>query len=265
MKLSLRLKIACVLLCCSLAPAQEPSSAAAAKVPFAGATVFDFKGKVGIQIPSHALTSPVRGEVLPPETTINTDDGRLLLRLSDGSDVVVRPHSRLVLKQPENNGWRYLQLLLGKIHTEIQKHLGGTPPVKIGTPSAVISVRGTKFDVEIDRREVTEVDVEEGAVELDSANGHGEGVIITAGFSSRVGMESGPEAPRPTRDLRPELERPGHTKERDLDDDDKEGSIKKLEAADREHRDEADREANEPSAQEPEPDRGQEPEPPRVM
>lgn len=227
MKTALQLKMIGVLLYCSIAAAQEPPSSAG-KVPFAGATVSDFKGKVTVQLPSQSFTAPARGEVLPAETTVNTDDGRLLLRLSDGSDVLVRPHTRLVLKQPETSGWRYLQLLLGRIHTQIQKHLGGTPPLQIGTPSAVISVRGTQFDVEVDRRGFTEVDVEEGIVQLDSVTG-GESVMITAGFSSRVGMDSRPETPRPTHDLRPQLDRPSHREDKDSGDDD---PVKKLEASD---------------------------------
>jgi hypothetical protein len=164
----------------------------------------------------------VRGEVLPPDTTVNTDDGRLLLRLTDGSDILVRPHTKLVLKQPEASGWKYFQILVGRVRTSIQKHLGGTPAFQIGTPSAVISVRGTKFDVEVDRRGFTEVDVEEGVVELEGLSGRGESVMITAGFSSRVGMETGPEVPRPTQDLRPQLDRPGRKDNRTSggDDDD---------------------------------------------
>src|SRR5262249_45952799 len=118
-------------------------------------------------------------------------------------------HTRLVLKQPESNGWKYFQMLIGRVRTSIQKHLGGTPAFQIGTPSAVISVRGTRFNVEVDRRGFTQVDVEEGVVQLEAVSGRGEPVLITAGFSSRVGMETGPEVPRPTRDLRPELNRPG--------------------------------------------------------
>jgi FecR protein len=207
MKVALRLQVLGLLLYCTLAAAQEPAPAAV-KAPFAGATISDFKGSVGIHLPGQALKAPTRGDILPPETEINTEDGRLLLRLMDGSDVVVRPRTRLVLKEPEASGWRYLQLLIGRIHTRVQKHFGGTPPVQIGTPSAVISVRGTQFDVEVDRRGVTEVDVAEGVVELRSTRG-GEGVMISAGFSSRVSMESAPEVPRPTHDLRPLLDRPG--------------------------------------------------------
>lgn len=229
-----------VLFLCCVAAAQEPatpSAAPAVSAPYAGAVISDFKGKVSIQLPHQAFSEPARGAVLPPETTINTDDGRLLLRLADGSDILVRAHTKIVLKQPETNAWRYLQLLMGRIHNEIQKHLGGTPPLQIGTPSAVISVRGTKFDVEVDRRGNTEVDVEEGVVELDSLARTGESVILTAGFSSRVGMESGPETPRPTHDLRPDLDRPRHNDRKDSQDDD---PIKRLEASDRDHHDRGD-------------------------
>src|SRR5215471_8831744 len=218
MKTALRLQAISLLLYCALAAAQEPAPAPV-RAPFAGATISDFKGKVGIQVPGQALKTPARGDILPPETEINTEDGRLLLRLTDGSDVVVRPRTRLVLKEPETSGWRYLQLLIGRIHTRVQKHFSGTPPVEIGTPSAVISVRGTQFDVEVDHRGVTEVDVAEGVVELRSTRG-GEGVMIGAGFSSRVSMESAPEVPRPTHDLRPMLDRPGHRDGRGPGDDD---------------------------------------------
>jgi FecR protein len=189
------------------AAAQEAPSASVS-APYAGATISDFKGKVGIQLPAQAFSAPVRGEVLPPDTTVSTDDGRLLLKLSDGSDVLVRAHTKLLLKQPEVSGWKYFQLLVGRVRTQIQKRLGGSPAFQIGTPSAVISVRGTKFDVEVDRRGFTQVDVDEGVVELEAVTGRGESVMITAGFSSRVGMETGPEVPRPTQDLRPQLDRP---------------------------------------------------------
>lgn len=219
---------------CATAAAQQDSPAAVS-VPYAGATVSDFKGKIGIQLPAQAFSAPVRGEVLPPETTVNTDDGRLLLRLSDGSDVLVRPHTKLVLKQPETSGWKYFQILIGRVRTSIQKHLGGTPAFQIGTPSAVISVRGTKFDVEVDRRGFTQVDVNEGVVELEGVSGRGESVMITAGFSSRVGMETGPEVPRPTRDLRPQLDRPGR-RDNGISGGEDDDPIKNLLASDRDRR-----------------------------
>jgi hypothetical protein len=219
---------------CACAAAQEKPPAAV-NAPYAGATISDFKGKVSIQLPAQAFSVPVRGEILPPETTVSTDDGRLLLKLSDGSDILVRPHTKLVLKQPETSGWKYFQMMVGRIRTSIQKHLGGTPAFQIGTPSAVISVRGTKFEVEVDRRGVTEVDVDEGVVELESVSGQGESVMITAGFSSRVGMETGPETPRPTRDLRPMLDRPGRRDMKNSGNDD--DPMKRLLASDHDRHD----------------------------
>jgi uncharacterized membrane protein YgcG len=220
-----------LVLFCASAVAQETQQGTTASAPYAGATISDFKGKVSIQLPAQAFAAPVRGEILPPETTVSTDDGRLLLKLSDGSDVLVRAHTKLLLKQPEASGWKYFQLLMGRVRTQIQKRMGGSPAFQIGTPSAVISVRGTKFDVEVDRRGFTEVDVDEGVVELEAVTGRGQSVLITAGFSSRVGMEGGPEAPRPTQDLRPQLDRPSRRDNgsTSTDDDD---PIKSLRVAD---------------------------------
>jgi hypothetical protein len=204
--------------------------------PFAGSTISDFKGKVEIQLPNHSLRAPTRGELLPAETQINTEEGRILLRLADGSDLLVRSNTRLVLKQPETNGWRYVQVMIGRVRAEIQKRLGTTPGFQIGTPSAVISVRGTSFDVEVNRAGLTEVDVREGVVQLDSTKGMGESVLIRAGFSSRVGFESGPESPRPTKEMRPDVDRPGRggdDKHSDHDDD----PIKRLQAATDDHHD----------------------------
>jgi FecR protein len=227
MKNKLVLAMIGVVLVCACAVAQQAPPAVSA--PYAGATISDFRGKVGIQLPAQAISAPVRGEVLPPDTTVSTDDGRLLLKLSDGSDVLVRPHTKLLLKQPEVSGWKYFQLLVGRVRTQIQKRLGGSPAFQIGTPSAVISVRGTRFDVEVDRRGFTQVDVDEGVVELEAVTGRGEAVMITAGFSSRVGMETGPETPRPTQDLRPRLDRRRRDNGTSLDDDD---PIKNLRASD---------------------------------
>jgi hypothetical protein len=233
--MKIRSTIFFILVCSFFGLAQE-KQVAPITAPLAGSTISDFKGRVEIQLPNHTLRAPTRGELLPAETQINTEDGRILLRLADGSDLLVRSNTRLVLKQPETNGWRYVQVLIGRVRAEIQKRLGTTPGFQIGTPSAVISVRGTSFDVEVNRTGLTEVDVREGVVQLDSVKGMGESVLIRAGFSSRVGFESGPESPRPTREMRPDVDRPGRGgdgRHSDHDDD----PIKRLQAASDDHHD----------------------------
>jgi len=97
-------------------------------------------------------------------------------------------------------------LLLGRIRALIYKRTGGVP-FELGTPSAVIAVRGTQFDVEVNPHKVTEVDVVDGLVEVYGRNATGGSVLLEPGFSTRVGMDSAPEQPEPTNEMRPEVER----------------------------------------------------------
>jgi hypothetical protein len=210
-----------VLLLCvvGVALAQE-NSAPPSNAHLAPATVADFKGKVQLQLPGQGFSSPARGQVLPPDTVVTTERGRILLRLEDGSEILMRPHTQLVLKQPSTSNWHRIELLIGRIKVEIQKRLSGSPPFQIGSPGAVISVRGTRFYVEVYKDKVTEVDVEEGAVELESAKGIGSPILIRKGFSSRVHEDSAPEPPQPTQELQRQSERPdvrGNTAGRDRD------------------------------------------------
>jgi hypothetical protein len=187
-------------LCLAMPPlavtVQQTNTPAATTAAAANATVVDIKGKVQVQISGQAASTPARGQVLPAETVVITDDGRILLKLEDGSEILVNKHTRLVLKQPAASAWQRLQLLLGHIKAQIQKRIGGSPPFQIGTPSAVISVRGTRFTVEVDKHNSTKVVVEEGEVQLESTSGVGKPVIIKAGQKSRVKEDSAPEPPQ---------------------------------------------------------------------
>lgn len=213
--------LGCTIVMASAALAQQHSQVLTS-VPYAGATVTDFRGMVTLQMPAQAVIAPTRGLTLPPATIVSTEEGKILLHLLDGSEIVVRPHTQVIVTDPAAGDWRYLQLIIGRIRTEVQKRLGGAPPFQIGTPSAVISVRGTRFAVEVNRHNVTEVDVEDGLVEVKSVKGLGEPVLIGPAFSTRVGENSAPEPARPTREFRPELERPGHgDKQRDNEREDR--------------------------------------------
>lgn len=210
------LGLACVILMTCPVWTQQ-TSPIPTSVPYAGATISDFKGMVKLQTPAQGPISPTRGLALPPATIVSTEEGRILLHLQDGSEILVRPHTRVVLTDPTGGDWRYLQLIIGRIRTEVQKRIGGAPPFQIGTPSAVISVRGTRFLVEVNRHNVTEVDVDEGLVEIKSASGLGTPVLVGPGFSGRVGENSPAEPARPTRELRPGLERPDRNGDKERD------------------------------------------------
>jgi hypothetical protein len=193
----------------SMAAAQEQqSSSTPALAAIAGATIAEWKGNIRLSLPGQLASNPLRGEQLPPGTILDTGGGRLLLRLSDGSEVLVRAHTRLQILQPSLTDPSYFQLLLGRIRALINKRTGGSVPFELGTPSAVIAVRGTQFEVEVNSRNFTEVDVEDGLVEVFGRNAAGGSVLLEPGFSTRVGMDSGPEQPEPTNEMRPEVERP---------------------------------------------------------
>ena len=187
---------------------EQQTSSAPTTAAIAGATIAEWKGDIRLSLPGQLPSNPLRGEQLPPGTILDTGSGRLLLRLSDGSEVIVRAHTRLQVQQPSLTDPSYFQLLLGRIRALINKRTGGAVPFELGTPSAVIAVRGTQFDVEVNPRNVTEVDVVDGLVEVYGRNASGGSVLLEPGFSTRVGMDSGPEQPEPTNEIRPEVERP---------------------------------------------------------
>ena len=192
-----------------MAAAQEQqTSSTPANAMIAGATIAEWKGNVRLSLPDQSPTNPLRGEQLPPGAIVETGSGRLLLRLSDGSEVIIQAHTRLQVQQPSLADPSYFQLLLGRIRALINKRTGGAVPFELGTPSAVIAVRGTQFDVEVNSRSITEVDVVDGLVEVYGRNAIGRSVLLEPGFSTRVGLDSSPEQPEPTDEMRPEVERP---------------------------------------------------------
>lgn len=180
---------------------QQPSPAPVS-VPFAGATISQWKGTIHLNLPGQTTSSPAQGETLPPGTVLETGGGQLLLQLADGSQVLVRAHTRLTVQQPTPTDRGYFQLLLGRIRAIITKRTGGAPPFELGTPSAVIAVRGTQFEVEVDKHEETTVDVFEGTVEVFGKHS-GTSVLVGAGSSTRVGMDTPPETPGPTAQMHP--------------------------------------------------------------
>lgn len=193
----------------SSAPKVAPPPTPTGFAPFAGAVLSEWKGSVQVQLPNSPAGRPVRGEVLPAGTVLDTREGHMMLVMrSDESEILVQPHTRLTLQEPQPGNWDTLQIILGKVRSYIRKRTGGAPPFQMATPSAVIAVRGTRFDVEVNKTGVTEVDVFEGLVEVGSATGVGRSVLVGPGMSTRVSVGGAPEGPVPTREIRPDVEAP---------------------------------------------------------
>lgn len=125
--------------------------------------------------------------VLPRQIIITGPDGFAVFQVSDGSTFEVFPNARVVFR--ENAGsWRdLLDILLGRVKVHIQK-LGNQPNYnRVRTPTAVISVRGTIFDVAVeDEDDTTLVSVEEGQVGVQHLLKPGPERILNEGESVRV-------------------------------------------------------------------------------
>ncbi len=121
------------------------------------------------------------------QVIVTGPDGHAVFEVSDGSTFEVFPSSNVVFR---NNppSWRdLLDVLAGRIKVHIQKWGGEPNPNRIHTPAAVISVRGTTFDVAVNEDDATtDVAVEEGVVDVRHLLHPGPVKTLNAGESIRV-------------------------------------------------------------------------------
>lgn len=107
--------------------------------------------------------------VLPTQEVQSGPDGYAVFELPDGSTFELFPNSRATFRNTAGTWSDLLELWIGRVKVHIQK-LGGRPnPNRVTTPTAVISVRGTIFDVTVDEPDETLVLVEEGQVAVQHA------------------------------------------------------------------------------------------------
>lgn len=185
-----------VLIVFCTAAGQDPKSVQPTSLPVGSATITEVKGEVVLHGPQGEAMGAQRGLVLAAESAIETQKGNLLLELQDGSQVLVKPHSRVVLKAPNQDKGFYLELLIGKVVNKIQKRLGNTPSFRMGTPTAVVTVRGTRFEVEVTKKLRTYVVVYEGLVEVAGLVGGATPVLVRPGFITNIDRDREPAQPR---------------------------------------------------------------------
>ena len=119
-----------------------------------------------------AATDVKRNDRLSPGDTIQTGrTGLVVIALTDGSQVVILPASRVTFKdfRTAHSIRELLEITLGRIRVRI-RHIGNQPnPYLLNSPTASIAVRGTEFLVEVQQSGETLVKVIEGLVEVISA------------------------------------------------------------------------------------------------
>jgi ferric-dicitrate binding protein FerR (iron transport regulator) len=153
----------------------------------AAAKVVSMTGQVSVLRDSEPWALNVGDLVQSQQVILTGPDGYAKFETSDGSTFEVYPSSNVIFRKNPGSLRDLLDLFVGRVKVHIQR-LGGQPnPNRVMTPTAVISVRGTIFDVSTDDDDnATIVSVEEGSVEVRHALKPGAPKIVNAGESLHV-------------------------------------------------------------------------------
>jgi hypothetical protein len=156
--------------------------------PEDAAVILTLEGRVDVMIDSAAWALSAGNWVKPGQLIVTGPDSGATFHLADGSTFEIFANSHVTFRDSQG-GWRdLLEVWLGNIRVHIQK-LGGQPNYnRVHTPTALISVRGTTFEVNVeDNGDVTYVAVEEGLVDVEQVSlPGGKKVSLAPGESIRV-------------------------------------------------------------------------------
>lgn len=141
-----------------------------AQAQMVDARVSSVRGVATLSNAARSGNFPLRKfDVLKPGDVVETGaTGRVVISLSDGSQITVLPNSHIVLKdfRQASSLRELLEVALGRVRVKIH-HLGKRPnPYRVNSPVASIAVRGTEFIVAVQASTETWVAVVEGLVEV---------------------------------------------------------------------------------------------------
>lgn len=136
----------------------------------------------------------VNDELFAGDVIQTLKGGRLVLGLSDGSQAIIGEKTILEIMDTSKSPRTIFNVLRGKTRVKIEK-VGGRPnPYRVNTPTTVIAVRGTLFDVLVTEKE-TQVFVHEGEVAVSNFSRPEVTVLLSPGQRTRVQMAQPPESP----------------------------------------------------------------------
>lgn len=128
------------------------------------------------------------GQYVQPRWIVKTGrDGYAKFQVSDGSTFEVFPQSEITFRQDLGNWTHLLNIWIGHVKVIIQHLPGVANPNNVTSPTAVISVRGTVFDVIVEDLEgTTLVSLEEGLVQVHHRMQPGPDKYLRPGEAVRV-------------------------------------------------------------------------------
>ncbi len=155
-------------------------------LPDYNAKVIEQVGQVSA-LGGQGLQALFKDDIVKRQQTIVTGpDSYALFQVSDGSTFEVFANSKVVFREHLTNLEELLNVTIGRVKVFIQ-HLNGLENHnKVSSPTAVISVRGTKFDVFVEDEDTTLVSVDEGLVGVLNLTAPGNPVLVNPGESITV-------------------------------------------------------------------------------
>src|ERR1700727_337976 len=148
----------------------------------AAAKVITMTGQVSVLRDSQPWALNTGDLVQSQQVILTGPDGYAKFQTSDGSTFEVYPSSNVIFRKNPGSLHDLLDLFVGRVKVHIQRWGGQPNPNRIMTPTAVISVRGTIFDVSVNDYDGNSiVSVEEGSVEVRHTLKPGSPKIVNAG------------------------------------------------------------------------------------
>lgn len=166
---------------------------AQAQAPVAG-TVSAVSGTVQLQRGGATLPVTQGMPVQVGDRIITGDDGQVSVLLTDQSTLELADSSNVVIDQHAGATTR-VNLAEGKLRSFVNRTIGAaTPNFEVHTPNAVAAARGTLFTVIFTLPATSQLDVDDGVVNLANVINLPGGVDVPAGYESTV---VGPNDPTP--------------------------------------------------------------------
>src|SRR5438552_13739484 len=121
---------------------------------------------------------------------------QLILEVPDGSYMVISENSKLIVEDFWSGNLRSLMnLMVGRVRFYVQRLGGRANPYRVTTPTALIAVRGTTFEVTVDEAQFAEVRCLEGRVAVETVGLPDREVILEPGRKTLVRPGEYPMAP----------------------------------------------------------------------
>ena len=144
-------------------------------------------GQVSMSSGGYLKALSVGDQVKAQQLIVTGPDGYARFEVqSDHSTFEVFQNSKVIFRETPGDWQHLLNVFLGRVKVFIQ-HAPGVPnPNNVTSPTAVISVRGTVFDVVVQNDDSTFVTVDEGEVAVRNLTAAGNSAILHAGDSITV-------------------------------------------------------------------------------